>query len=147
MDQNQDVAISHQAFKGPILQIWPMSYTRSWMVQIKWHFKRYTEYYVLDTRSPGLKLELNRSKKEFFNINDYVEDAVAGRSISGFVLYVLGLPLSKQSKVQRSVTLLSSETECIALSEAMKEVVFMIQLLQSTILPIRRSLRSNKLKF
>ena len=53
------------------------------------------------------------------------------QSISGFILYVLGLPVSWQSKLQKSVSLSSSEVEYIALFEAVKEVKFVAQLLES----------------
>ena len=45
----------------------------------------------------------------------------------GFILYVLGAPVSWQSKLQKSVSLSSSDAEYVALSEAIKELVFIIQ--------------------
>ena len=51
------------------------------------------------------------------------------QSFSGFILYALGVPISSGSKLQKSVFLSSSEVEYIALSETVKEVMFMIQLL------------------
>ena len=53
------------------------------------------------------------------------------RSISGFILYVLGAPVSWWSKSQKSVSLSRSEVEYVVLSEVVKEVIFMIQLLGS----------------
>ena len=50
--------------------------------------------------------------------------------MSGFILYDLGVPVSWQSKAQKSVTLSSLEAEWVALSEA-KEVMFIIQLFGS----------------
>ena len=44
---------------------------------------------------------------------------------------MLGVPFSWQSKSQKKVLLSSSEVEYIALSEAVKEVMFVIQLLGS----------------
>ena len=49
--------------------------------------------------------------------------------MSGFIL--LGILVSWQSKLQKSVSLSSSEVEYIALSEAFKEVMFVAQLLES----------------
>ena len=51
--------------------------------------------------------------------------------MSGFILYMLGIPVSWQSKVQKSVSLSSSEAENVAMSESIKEVMFVIQLLGS----------------
>ena len=51
------------------------------------------------------------------------------QSISGFILYILGVPVSWQSKSQKRFSLSSSEVEYIALSEAVKEVMFIVQLL------------------
>ena len=53
------------------------------------------------------------------------------RSIPGSVVYVHGVPISWRSKAQHSVTLSSSEAEWVAASEAVKEVIFVLQLLQS----------------
>ena len=44
---------------------------------------------------------------------------------------MLGVLVSLQSKLQKSVSLSSSEAEYIALSEAVKEVMFMVQMLGS----------------
>ena len=51
--------------------------------------------------------------------------------MSGFILYVKGVPISWRSKAQRSVTLSSSEAEWVALSEAVKEIMFVLQLLEN----------------
>ena len=63
--------------------------------------------------------------------SDYVGDLISRRSISGFVLYVLGVPVSWQSKAQKSMILSRSEAEWVALPEAMKVVLFVLQLLGS----------------
>ena len=70
-------------------------------------------------------------EKVCFSNGDYTGDLVSRRSISGFILYFLGLPVSWQSKSQKRTLLSNSEVEYIALSEAVKEVMFMIQLLGS----------------
>ena len=43
-------------------------------------------------------------------------------SVSGFVLYVLGVPVSWRLKTQMSMTLISSKAEWVALSEGVKEI-------------------------
>ena len=51
--------------------------------------------------------------------------------------YVWGLLVSWQSKLQKSVSLFSSEAEYIALSEAVKEVLFVAQLFESMQISIK----------
>ena len=78
---------------------------------------------------------MGNSKKPWeivcFSNSDYAGDLVSRRSISGLILYVLGVPVSWQFKSQKSVSLSSSEAEYVALSEVVKEVMFVIQLLGS----------------
>ena len=90
--------------------------------------------YVLDRKNLGLKIELmGNSNKPWeivcFSDSDYAGDPVSRQNISGFKLYLLDEPVSWQSKSQKSISLSSSEVKCVALSEAVKEVMFVIQLL------------------
>ena len=90
--------------------------------------------YVLDTLNFGLKLELtSNTNKQWkivcFNDSNYAGDLVSRRSVNGFIHYVLGVPASWESKTQKSVRLSTSEAKWVALSEAVKEIMFMIQLL------------------
>ena len=82
--------------------------------------------YVLDTKNLGLK----HKKIICFSYSDYAGDTVSSKSISSFILYVIGIPASWQSKLWKSASLSNSEAEHVALSEAVKEVIFMIQLLE-----------------
>ena len=66
---------------------------------------------------------------QLFQQSNYAEDTVTRRSVSRFILYVLGIPVPWWLKAQRRMTLSSAEDEWVALSEAVKEVMFMIQLL------------------
>ena len=60
--------------------------------------------------------------------SNYAGDPISRRNASGFMLYVLGVPVSWQSKVKRSMTLFSSKAEWVALLEAVKKIMFVIQL-------------------
>ena len=78
--------------------------------------------YVLDTEMLGLEIEsLGNSNKPWeivcFSNSNYAGHPASRQSISGFILYVLGIPAFS-----------SSEAEYIALSEAVKEVMFVAQL-------------------
>ena len=92
--------------------------------------------YVLDTKAMGLKIWPTLTNNEpwkisVFTDSDYAGDPVTRRSVSGYVIYVHNVPVCWRSKAQRSVTLSSTEAEWVALSEAVKEVIFLMQLCNS----------------
>jgi hypothetical protein len=93
--------------------------------------------YVMDTRRLSLKMKPEKENKETgwsmvaFSDSDYAGDSETRISIAGFILYLLGVPISWKSKGQKGVTLSSSEAEFVALSEAAKEVRFVFQVLRS----------------
>jgi hypothetical protein len=93
--------------------------------------------FVLDTKTLGLKMvpTLGEDKEpwdlECFSDSDYTGDPDSRRSVSGFILYVRGVPISWRSNGQRSVTLSSTEAEWVAFSDAVKEIMFVMQLLES----------------
>ena len=63
-----------------------------------------------------------------FSNSDYAGDHVTRQGVSGFRLCILDVTVSWQSK---AVILSSSEVEWMALMEAVKEVIFIIKLLQT----------------
>ena len=93
--------------------------------------------YVMDTKHLSLKMEPKMDKEGTgwsivaFSDSDYAGDSETRISVAGFILYLLGVPISWKSKGQKGVTLSSSEAELVALSEAAKEVKFVFQVLQS----------------
>ena len=92
--------------------------------------------YVIDTKYLALKVEPIMSEEGLWSIvafsdSDFAGDKETRISIAGFVLYLMGVPISWRSKGQKSVTLSSSEAEYVALSEAAKEIKFVYQLLVS----------------
>ncbi len=67
-----------------------------------------------------------------FSDSDYARDVETCMSMMGFCcIFLLGVPISWQSKSQRSVTLSWSEAEFGALSKAAKEIKFVVQVMQS----------------
>ena len=66
-----------------------------------------------------------------FSDSNYAGHPLSRRKISGFILYVLYDLVSWQSKAQNSMRHFSSETEWIAFPDAVKMVMFMMQLLGS----------------
>jgi len=65
-----------------------------------------------------------------FTDSDYARDSNTRISISGFCIFLLGVPICWKSKSQQSVTLSSSKAEFVALLEAAKEIKFIMQVLR-----------------
>ena len=93
--------------------------------------------FYLDTEGYGLLMVVRRKCRMsgkwiliVYSDSDHAGDPESRRSISGFVLFLNGVPICYRSKAQATVSLSSSEAEWIALSEAVKEIVFVVQLLR-----------------
>jgi hypothetical protein len=54
--------------------------------------------------------------------SDWAGEAETRISVTGFIIYLLGVPICWRSKGQKGVTLSSSEAEYVAISEAVKEI-------------------------
>jgi hypothetical protein len=50
--------------------------------------------------------------------------------VIGFIIYLLGIPISFKSKVKKGVTLSSSVAGYVAMLEAVKEICFLFYLLR-----------------
>ena len=88
--------------------------------------------YTLDTKYYGLKMEVDiRIKLEYgFEVvvcsdSDWAGDAETRKSISGYVIFLMGCPIFWKSRQQNVVGLSSSEAELYACIDAVKEVKFM----------------------
>jgi hypothetical protein len=85
--------------------------------------------FVIDTKTFGIKVQPKLDNNlgwdlKFFcdsNWSDYSETRV---SVTGFIIYLLSIPICWRSKSQRGVTLSSTEAEYVAISEAIKELKF-----------------------
>jgi len=102
--------------------------------------------FVMDTEDYGLKIEPTIDDLTNWDIVMYTDSNYAGDkdtriSVTGYVLFLCGVPIAWKSKAQKSVSLSSSEAEYVALSEAVKEIRFVYYLLTSfginVILPIK----------
>ena len=93
--------------------------------------------YVLDTADYGLKVEPKFPEQGtswevvLYSDSDWAGDKDTRISVTGFVIFLLGVPICWKSKAQRSATLSSREAELVALSEAAKEIKFVTQVLTS----------------
>jgi hypothetical protein len=93
--------------------------------------------FVLDTSTLGLRIEPKCPHGELtwdlvvYSDSDWAGDKDNRRSVSGFVMFLCSVPIVWRSKQQKSVALSSSEAEFVAVLEAVKEVVFVLQVLES----------------
>jgi hypothetical protein len=97
--------------------------------------------YVLDTKTKGLKLELNTKQQGWYleglSDSDFATDKDTRISVTGYIVYFCGIPVAWRSRSQRGVTLSTSESELVACSELIKEIKFIIQVLTSVGIPVK----------
>ena len=90
--------------------------------------------FVIDTQQFCLKIqpkpELKNWSLHVFCDSDWAGDSETRISVTGFIVYLMNVPVCWRSKAQRGVTLSSSEAEYVAISEAVKEIKFIYYLLQ-----------------
>ena len=98
--------------------------------EMKWVIK-----YVLDTGDRGLLIHPKEVEGEWilqvFSDSDYAGNQETRISVAGYILYLCEVPISWKSKGQKSVTLSSAEAKYVAISEAVKEIRFVYQILKS----------------
>jgi len=70
-------------------------------------------------------------------VSNYVGDQDTQIRVTGLCVFLMGVPISCKSRAQRSVTLSSSEAEFVVLSEAAKEIKFVVQVLMSIGIPVK----------
>ena len=100
-----------------------------------WKELRRVIRYVVSTKNLALKIE-PRQDESFLNWkmlaysdSDWANDRETRKSVSGYILYLCGVPISWRSKAQKAPTLSSTEAEYVALSEAAKDIKFVYQVL------------------
>jgi hypothetical protein len=94
--------------------------------------------FIVGTNNYGLKIAPKKPDKDSFKWNmvvysgsDWAGDIGDHCSVSGYVIYILDVPIMWKSKSHKSVTFSSSKAEYFALSEAAKDVKFIEMVLQS----------------
>ena len=63
--------------------------------------------------------------------SDFASDKETRISVFGYIIYFCGIPIAWRSKGMKSVVLSTTEAEYMALSEVVKELKFIVQLLQT----------------
>ena len=91
--------------------------------------------HVLSTKGYGLKFELRKDIMKWalktLSDSDFASDKEPRISVFGYIIYFCGIPSAWRSKGMKSVVLSATEAEYMALSEAVKEFKFIVQLLQT----------------
>ena len=91
--------------------------------------------FVLSTKDYELKFKLIKSIRKWvlkaLSDSDFASDKETRISIFGYVIYFCGIPIAWRSKGMKSVVLSTTEAEYMALTEVVKELKFIVQLLQT----------------
>ena len=91
--------------------------------------------HVLSTKGYGLKFKLKKDIIKWalkgLSDSDFASDKETRISVFGYILYICGIPIAWRSKGMKSVVLSTTEAEYMALCELVKELKFIVQLLQT----------------
>ena len=74
---------------------------------------------------------------KIYSDSDWAGDKDNRRLVTGFIIFLLGVPIMWPSKAQGSVALSSTEVEFYALSKAAKEIKFIVQVSISMGIPVK----------
>ena len=70
-------------------------------------------------------------KLEALSDSDFSNDKDTRVSVYGYIIHFCGIPVAWESKSMKSVVLSTNETEYVAVSEVVKEIKFLYQMLRS----------------
>ena len=91
--------------------------------------------HVLATKGYGLKFELRKDIIKWalkaLSDSDFASDKETRISVFGYIIYFCGIQIAWRSKGMKSVVLSTTEAEYMALSEVVKELKFIVQLLET----------------
>ena len=91
--------------------------------------------FVLSAKDYSIKFELMKDIKKWslkaLSDSDFASDKETRISVFGYIIYFCGILISWRSKGMKSVVLSTTEAEYMALSEVVKELKFIVQLLQT----------------
>lgn len=97
--------------------------------------------YALSTEEKGLILKPKRLEESLVlrgvSDSEYGGDRETRHSVFGYIVYFCGAPIAWKSKAMRSVTLLSTEAEYVAISEITKEIIFAKQVIETANIDIK----------
>ena len=98
--------------------------------------------FVLDTKNAGLLIEPYDltdiwNFQAFCNL-DYSGDREKRLSITGYIIYLMGVAIAWKARAQRGVTLSSTEAEYVVISEVCREILFVAQILEFLNVKVKR---------
>jgi hypothetical protein len=96
--------------------------------------------FVIDTKNVCLQIK-SEFKGENWGLQVFCDIDLANYSetrisVTGFILYLMNVPVCWQSKSQKGVALSNTEAEYVVMSEAVKEVTFMYYLLRDIVIEV-----------
>jgi hypothetical protein len=111
------------------------NYQNTWILQTWGTYSQILRVikFVIDTKAcyskvqPKLDYNIGWNLKRFCDRN-WAGDLETRVSVTGFIIYLLNVPICWRFKSQKGVTPLSTETEYISMSKAVKEVNFVYYL-------------------
>ena len=93
--------------------------------------------FLLDTKHLGLCIVLPMDEGiwwlEAISVSDFPNDKETRISVYGYIVFLCGVPTAWKSKSMKSVVLSTTEAEYVAISEMVKEIKFLYQLLISMV--------------
>ena len=91
--------------------------------------------HVLSAKGYGLKFELRKDMIKLalkaLSDSDFASDKETRISVFGYIIYFCGIPIAWRSKGMKSGVLSTTEAEYMALSKEVKELKFIVELLQT----------------
>ena len=103
--------------------------------------------HVLSTKGYELKFELRKYMIKWalkaLSDSDFASDKETRIRVFGYIIYFCGIPIAWRSKGMKSVVLSTTEAEYVALSEVVKELKFIVQLLQTMNIEVKLPITVN----
>jgi hypothetical protein len=106
--------------------------------------------HLIQTKHMGLKISPNITtntveewKLQMYSDSTWGSCLESRKSITGFIILLFGTPILWKSQTQKTVALSSTEAEYYALAEAVKEVKFVVQIMESLGLKINKPIIVN----
>ena len=101
--------------------------------------------FVLETKTLGLRMvpifKDGIWKLEALSDSDFANDKDTRYSVYGYIIYSCGIPVAWKSKSMKSGVLSTTEAEYVAVSEVVKEIKFLYQMLRSIEIEVPLSIK------
>ena len=131
-----DIVVSHKTFQTIYNQCSERAIQEhGWNLQLQLRELRTVAKFVLDTKDLELCIVPTMSDGilclEALSDSDFANDKETRIRIYGYIVFFCGVPTVWKSKSMKSVVMSTTEAEYVAVSEVVKEIKFLYQLLRS----------------